>query len=126
MVDIEGTAKRVLTLAAQATPGPWQPCEEACAYGIIIMSDDEIVTDNILEADAAFVAAVRTDGPALATEVLRLRRYADAQHAELKRLRMHAENMRCAITAAALVGWAAGSHEGAEKAARNYIDEVEP
>lgn len=59
-----------------ATEGPWAT-EPRLSYTSIRSSDDITRADAVREADAEFIAAARTDVPALLAEVDRLRALVD-------------------------------------------------
>jgi len=82
MIDLTAIRAR----ADKATPGPWT--REECGNDTRICGGDEVLFDNEWGSatgqdwlDAAFIAAARTDVPALCDEVESLR----AELAELRR-----------------------------------------
>ena len=98
LAEIEAQAREALDRAEMATAGPWEPCLDSHSDDRWVESLDEdvcegpgavadMVSPSVEQrwADAKFVAAARTDVPALASvalewaeEIRRLRRVVDA------------------------------------------------
>jgi hypothetical protein len=77
----EQELQAIEALAAAATPGPWTVVDEDYLKPTIIGGDNVGDGYVIRSADAAFIAAARTDVPALVAEVRRLWRVEDVAKA---------------------------------------------
>ena len=109
MIDAELRAIR--ERAEKATAGPWVVCRESNEWGTIGMpvcrmdDDEKVVVGHVhdwgptapVEADAAFIAASRSDVPALLGEVGRLRSALRDAHAFLARLEAGAVGGVCRV-----------------------------
>lgn len=100
--------QEILARAEAATLGPWQSCPRRTDGPHCVYADDNVIAECegfAPEVDAPFIAAARTDVPALVQHVRNLQSELDAmnqncafQLEEIKRLRGEVESLRSTLT----------------------------